>query len=151
MLERVAKIGLAFIAASLATGVAASVFSTQFVIAGLGAIDVHVPFGTRLSMTVTDLRMLLILVPSAMACFLPAFVVAAVLSKHVGGSRDAWFVLAGGVALVVELMIIEASLSLMPIAGARTAAGLALQGVAGALGGYVFARLTTARSAAEAS
>ena len=141
----------AFAVAATATAVLASVFSTQFVISGLVGIGVDVPLATRLVMTVTDLAMLVTLVPAAAACFLPAFALAGFLSRRLGGSRSAWFTLAGATALFAELLIIQAMLELMPIGGARTLAGLAMQAVAGAFGGWIFARLTVPSSAGEAN
>ena len=143
MFARARQLGTAFLFASLVTAVAASVFSTQFVIAALAAVGVDIPFGTRLVMTITDLRILTIFLPATIACFLPAFLLAEFLSRRTG-ARIAWFAVAGGAALVTELMIIEAALGLMPIGGARSTAGMAMQGVAGVLGGVAFARLTPA-------
>jgi hypothetical protein len=142
MLVRARQIGLAFLAATLVTAVAASVCSTQFVIAALVAVNVEIPFGVRLSMTFTDLHILRMLLPAAIACLLPAFIVAEQLSRFVGGRRDVWFAVAGGTAFLAELLIIEAVLGLMPIGGARSGAGMAMQGVAGVLGGIVYARLS---------
>lgn len=140
---------VAFAAATAATAVLASVFSTQFVIAGLSGIGVEIPLTTRLVMTITDLAILLVLVPAAAACFLPAFALAGYASHRLGGDRQMWFTLAGAAGLCVELIIIEAVLGLMPVGGARTVPGLAMQTVAGAVGGFVFARLTAAPAAGE--
>ena len=149
MLPRAAQIAIALLLAALLTAVAASVFSTQFVIAALTAIDVEVPFGVRLSMTFTDLAILMILLPAAIACFVPAFVIAEALARWLGGRRELWFALAGGTALVTELLLIESVLGLMPVGGARTTAGMALQGVAGVLGGVAFSRLAAMPAAGE--
>ena len=131
-----------FLGAVVVAGVVASVFSTQFVIAGLQSIDVDIPLATRLSMTVDDFGILSAMLPAVAACFLPGFLVAGLLWPRAPGGRTGWFVLAGGVALVTELLIMQASFDLMPIAGARSTSGLLMQGVAGALGGLVFARGT---------
>ena len=131
-----------FVGAVVVAGVLASVFSTQFVIAGLQSIDVAVPLPTRLSMTFDDFGILGTLVPAVAACFLPAFLIAGLLWPRVPGGRSLWFVLAGGAALVAELLILQASFDLMPIAGARSTFGLFMQGVAGATGGWAFARGT---------
>lgn len=131
-----------FVGAVVVAGVVASVFSTQFVIAGLQGIDVEVPFLTRLSMTVDDFGILSAMIPALAACFLPGFLVAGLLWPRVPGGRTFWFVLAGGTALVTELLIMQANFDLMPIAGARSTFGLLMQGVAGAFGGWLFARGT---------
>jgi len=140
------QVVVAFAGAAVLASIAASVSSTQFVIAALGAIDVDVPLSTRLIMTVEDLAILRTLLPATVACFLPAFWVAEAAATALGGNRSLWLALAGGTALVAEILIIEAALGLMPIGGARTVAGLAMQGVAGALGGIVFARLAPSRA-----
>ena len=113
-------------------------FSTQFVIAGLESIDVAVPMRTRLSMTVDDFGILASLAPAVAASFVVAFPVAGLVWPRFRGSRRAWFILAGFLALIVELLIMQAAFDLMPIAGARTHAGLLSQGLAGALGGWLF-------------
>ena len=142
MFARARQIGFAFLLASFATAIAGSIFSTQFVVAALEAVGVQIPVGTRLLMTLTDLRILMTMLPAVIACFVPAFLIAGFLSRRLGGPRMAWFAVAGGSALVVELLIIEAQLGLMPIAGARTSAGIALQGVAGVFGGLVYTWLS---------
>lgn len=133
---------IAFLAAMAATSVLGSLFSTQFVIAGLASIDVAVPFGTRVRMSISDLGILPALLGAAAACFVIGFPAAAWCRERFGGSRLAWFALAGGSAIIVELLIIKAVLGVMPVAGARTLAGLACQGVAGAAGGTLYAWLT---------
>jgi hypothetical protein len=133
---------IAFVAAALVTAILASVFSTQVVIAGLQGIDVEVPFATRVAMTLSDLPILAMFVPAAAACFLPGFLIASLLAARTPLPRTFWFVLAGASAFLVELKIIEGVLGLMPIGGARSAIGLVLQSIAGATGGWVFARLS---------
>lgn len=133
---------LAFLAAVVTAAVLGSVFSTQFVIAALGSIGVVVPIDVRLATTVRDFGILPTLVPAVTACFLIGFLIAGLCAAKIGGSRRLWFALAGGSALVCELLIMEATLGLMPVAGARTYPGLAAFGVAGAVGGWLYARLT---------
>ena len=142
---------LAFIASVLATAVIGSVFSTQFVIAALGSIDVTVPLDVRLATTFRDFGILPTLVPAVAASFLIGFLVAGICASMLGGSRAFWFALAGAMALVSELLIMQAVLGLMPVAGARTASGLASFAVAGAAGGWLFARLTRRTEKTEAS
>lgn len=131
-----------FAGAVVVAGVLASVFSTQFVIAGLQSIDVEIPLTTRLSMTLDDFGILGTMIPAVAACLLPAFLIAGLLWPRVPGGRTLWYVLAGGAALVAELLIMQATFDLMPIAGARSTFGLLMQGVAGASGGWAFARGT---------
>ncbi len=140
---------LAFAAAVLCTCLLGSVFSTQFVIAALASIDVDVGFATRLSVTVRDFGILQTLVPAFAACLLPGFLVAALCARFIGGSRPAWFVVAGGTAVIAELLIMQAVLGLMPVAGARTPSGLFAFGLAGAAGGWLFARITVPHGSKE--
>ncbi len=132
---------LAFVAAVLCASLLGSVVSTQFVIAALAGIDVEVSLATRLSMSVRDFGILPTLVPALAACLLPGFLIAGICARLLGGSRPAWFVIAGATAVIAELLIMQAVLGLMPIAGARTLPGLLSFGLAGAAGGWMFVRL----------
>ena len=140
-----------FVVAILVAGVAGSLFSTQFVLAGLTGLGVDVSIGNRLSMSVTDLRILETLAPAVAAALLPAFVVAAICVRWIGGSRTIWFTVAGASAIVVELLVIGSVLGLMPVAGARSTMGLLGQGLAGALGGFTYASMTAGGQAGEAA
>ncbi|MDJ0699460.1 MAG: hypothetical protein QNJ07_06345 [Woeseiaceae bacterium] len=132
---------LAFLAGVLCASLLGSVLSTQSVIAALADIDVEVTMATRVSMTVRDFGILPTLVPALAACLLPGFLIAGLCARLIGGSRAAWFVVAGATAVVAELLIMQAVLGLMPIAGARTLAGLLSFGLAGAAGGWLFVRI----------
>ena len=79
-------------------------------------------------------------------CFLIAFPVAALIVRFLPNLRTVGYVAAGGVAILAALYSMEAALATVPIAGARTPAGLVAQGVAGAVGGFVFALLSRRRS-----
>lgn len=135
----------AFFAAVICTSLLGSIASSQFVLAGLTGLGVEIPLADRLRMTVQDFGILPALSAAVAAAFLPAFVIAAFIGRRFGGRR-ACFAAAGAAALVAELLIMEAVLGLMPIAGARSAAGLGALGVAGALGGLTFALLTERRT-----
>lgn len=140
------KYAAAFVVAVFSTSVLASVFSSQSVIASLQAINVEVPLTSRLSMTLVDLKILQTLALVSAACLLVGFVVAALCNKYISSNRTAWYVLAGTCALITTLLLMSYFLQLAPIAGARTIVGLAFQGLAGAVGGYLFAKLTHHRA-----
>ncbi len=140
----------AFIAAVVSTSIFASIFSTQFVVAGLQDVGAIVPLTTRLSMTIRDLAIIETLGLVTAACFMIGFLVAGVCIKVAGGSRLMWYVAAGGCALTCTLLLMEWQLQLTPIAGARTSLGFAFQGLAGGLGGAIFARLTRNKYLANA-
>jgi len=130
------------ISATLISSVVGSVFSTQSVISSLQSIDVNVPLATRFSMTVDDLAILLSLVPLIAICFVVGFFVASVCVRHIGGNRTAWHIVAGAVALITTLLIMKAVLLITPIAGTRSLLGLLSFGLAGAIGGWVYAKIT---------
>ena len=148
-MRRFLTLASAFLVSAAVTATLGSIFSSQFVIAGLQAINVDIPLSTRLSMTAADLRILTALLPAVLACFLIAFLVAGLCAARLGGNRSAWFTLAGATSLVVELMIMQSVFGVMPVSGARSMAGLLTQGVAGAVGGYLVAQLTKARTNEE--
>lgn len=135
---------LAFLAAVLCTSLLGSIVSSQFVMAGLTDLGVEIPLADRLRMTVQDFGILPALSAAVAAAFLPALAVAGLASRRFGGRRP-WFAVAGAAALIAELAIMQSVLGLMPVAGARTAAGLGALGVAGAAGGLAFALLTERR------
>lgn len=137
---------LAFLAAVFCTSLLGSILSSQFVIAGLTGLGIDIPLADRLRMTGQDFGILPALSAAVAAAFLPAMAVAGLGSRKFGG-RPAWFLAAGAAALIAELAIMQAVLGLMPVAGARSVAGLGALGVAGALGGLTFALLTEKRSA----
>lgn len=131
-----------FVVAVLAGSIASSIFSTQFVVSGLQAVNVDVPFATRLMMTITDLAILQTLGGVVAACYLVGFLIANVCHPRLSGNRIFWYTLAGAAALVSTLLLMGAIMQLAPVAGARTVFGLLAQAIAGAIGGAVFARLT---------
>jgi hypothetical protein len=133
---------IAFIISVMAASIIASMFSTQFVVASLRELGVEIPTATRLAMTFGDLASVRFLGIIFGMCFLIGFIVAAVAKHYVGGSRLSWYTVAGGLSYTATLLLIEQILQLMPIAGARTIEGMFTQGLAGAMGGFIFAQLT---------
>ncbi len=132
----------AFFAAVLLSSTLSSIFSTQFVIAGLQSVSVDIPIGTRISMTLEDFAIFKALLAVISACFLIGFLVASACIRLVGGHRNAWYMLAGASALVTTLLLMSWQMQLMPIAGARTFFGLITQGISGAFGGLLFSMYT---------
>ena len=131
------------IVATLTTAIIGSIFSSQSVIASLQSLDIVVPLVTRLSMTLDDLAILTALAPVTAICFVVGFIVAALCVRFIGGNRTAWHILAGAAALVTTLLILKAVLLITAIAGTRTTLGLMSFGLAGAIGGWVYAKITT--------
>ena len=130
------------VAATLTTSVVGSVFSTQSVISSLQSLDVDVPLATRFSMTVGDLSILSSMAPLVAICFVVGFFIAALCVRHIGGNRTAWHIVAGAVALITTLLIMKAVLLITAIAGTRSLMGLLSFGLAGAIGGWVYAKIT---------
>ncbi|MEM1110335.1 MAG: hypothetical protein AAGI11_00385 [Pseudomonadota bacterium] len=133
---------LAFLAAVIAAFAAGSIMATQFILGNVSAMGMDVTAGVRLHATLHDLAGL---APTYMPLIAVAFLIG--LSSGSGLSRllpaqRLWLcILAGAVSLIAIHMIMKAVLGLSGIAATRTLAGLLSQGLAGALGGYVFAMI----------
>ena len=149
MLNKLLRVGGAFLVAVLAASIVSSVFSSQFVVAGLNGVGVDVPFNIRIAMTFSDFSILQTLLMVVAACLLIGFLIAALGFKLLGGNRQLWYVAAGGCALLTTLLLMESLLQLMPVAGARTTFGLITQAIAGMLGGYVYAVVSKPKSDQE--
>lgn len=130
--------------ASVVTAALATTLSTQFVIAALADIGANVDFAKRLSMTWADLRGLAPLYFVFLGLGLViAFLAAGGLYRLVKKLRSVIFIVAGAVAVAVTLILMEKVFFDVPlIAGARSGFGFFMQMIAGAVGGFVFARLT---------
>lgn len=128
--------------AALLAFVLGSVFATQVILANVASLGLDVDLAVRMQSTVHDLLGLL---PS----YLPLVAVALLLGLPVAAGLSRWlptqglllYVIAGAVAVITVHLLIKAILGLSGFAAARTLVGLALQGVAGALGGLLFYRL----------
>lgn len=133
---------LAFFPAWLLCYCLASVFHTQMVLLELLRLDVVIPLPLWLQTTFEDIFGLLPVYGSATAA---ALFIAFYLCGWLTGNftRLRWLLpLAGGVAMLVLLMAMYPVMHVTLIAGARSAAGLALQCLAGCLGGLVFLRMS---------
>lgn len=80
--------------------------------------------------------------------FAIAFLVGGLLHRFVKFGRPVIFAVAGAVAIFVMLFAMKAQFfDVHIIAGARDSLGIGMQMLAGAIGGWVFARLSRGRSA----
>ena len=135
-----------YLAAVLASYLLASVVATQHVANALVSMGIGLGARDRLSMVFSDLLgMSLSLLPMIAFGLLFAFLAAALLLRLLPGSRP-WrrpflYVLAGFTALVTIHVAMNLAFGLTPIAVARTNTGLLMQGMAGAVGGYLYLRL----------
>ena len=134
---------LAFVAAVAVAAVLASMLSTYFVLRGLLSLGVRIGFGDRIGAYVHDVTGMAPLFAAIVAGgFVVAFPTGALLARWFATKRTWIYMAAGATAIVVALASMEALLGVMPIAGARHWVGLTAQGIAGAAGGWLFARLS---------
>lgn len=132
-----------FLLAVAVTYVLAVVSASQHVAASLESMGARVDFGTRLAMIGHDLvGMAGSFLPMVAVGFLVAFLVAGFLARRLPLWRPLLYALAGGVAIVTVHLALHAAFGITPVAVARTAGGLAVQGLAGAVGGYLYARIS---------
>lgn len=141
-MRRVLKIMAAWVLAVLATVLVGVVFQTQNVIARLNDIGANVSLTDRLSMTSYDIIHLGSLYGAFIAiAFLIAFLAGGIVFHLAKFGRPFVYVVAGAVAMLIMLLAMkQVFFDTHLIAGARDALGISLQMLAGAIGGFVFAR-----------
>lgn len=143
MLKSVIRWVGAFVVCVLIAEILAATASTQFVLHGLAELGVPVPIDERLTTTLHDIVGMLPLYGLVIGvAFLIGLPVAALICRALPGWRQPLYTAAGGTGIVTAILVLRASFGIMPIAGARSFAGLVLQGVAGAVAGWLFARFT---------
>lgn len=144
------KLIMAFSGAVIAAFVTASIFTTQFILSNVSAMGLNVTPGVRLHATFHDILGLSgTYLPMVAVALLLALLVAAGLGKYLPRYKALLFVIAGAAGLIAIHLIIKAVLGLSGIAATRTLAGLLSQGLAGALGGYVFVAMRRAMTTAS--
>lgn len=130
--------------AVLVTAIAGSITQTQFNLAAIAALSEPIGLITRLQVTGQDLLGFMpvwsVVVGLAL---LPAFALAAGLHRWTKWHRLAWFVVAGVTALASALWLLNWALPITPIAVLRSTAGYWAMVSTGALGGWLYVRLTT--------
>lgn len=142
MIRRIA----AFLGGVLTAYVVGAIASTQMVLNAVDRLGVPVDAATRVSAVLHDLPAMAPAYLAAIAItFLIALPVAALAMRFVPGPRTLGYALAGTVALAALHLIIPAVLGMHPLPATRSVIGLAWQAAAGAVGGYVFARLSPGR------
>jgi len=134
---------IAFLLGVAVTAAIGAIASTHFVLASLRGLNVQVPIGKRLLAYGHDLvGMAPTLAVVAAVGFAIAFPVAAAAGRFLPRWRPIAYPLAGAAAIVTALLLMNVVLGMMPLAGARSTLGLVAQGVAGAVGGYVFGAIS---------
>ncbi len=122
------------------TYVLAAAAATQSVLDRLGEMGIVVTPAHRVSATWHDLvGMAGSFLPLLAAGLLIAFAVTALLNRLLPGYRRLLFVLAGAAAVVTVHVALKLAFDITPVAATRTPGGLAVQALAGAAGGYVYA------------
>lgn len=133
------------LAALLCTALAA-IAQTQFNLASLQALGVEVPLGVRLRTTGADLLGFSpTFGPIAAVGFLVAFPAAAALGRWLPGARRWLYALAGALAILTAMLLMQRIFMLTPVAAARSTAGLLALCASGAVGGLLFAWLLARR------
>ena len=142
------RIVVAYIAAAAVTYMAAAIFYTQQIIAKQLAIGgVYTP-GQQVETYLANLLGLSLYGEAIAAALLIGFVLAAGLKRVLKPLAPIAYPLAGASAVLAVIYLIEntaAAGGAGAIGGARDALGLALQGLAGALGGAAFAAIAVRR------
>ena len=117
-------------------------FHSQYVVNQLVNVGVVVSLSDRINLTLDDWVGLLPTYGAIIAVALAiAFLVTVQLNKKVQKYSSLLFVFAGIVAFAIVLIAIESIMNIHIIAGAR-GWGFYAQLLAGAMGGFVFAKLT---------
>ena len=144
IIRRIPRLFLAWILATLTTIAIGVFFQTQNVISKLGDIGADVSLGERLSMTGYDIQHLGSLYGIfILAAFLIAFLMGGLVFHFAKFGRPIVYAVAGAVAILVMLFAMKANFfDIHIIAGARDMVGIGLQMLAGAIGGFVFARFS---------
>jgi len=140
----------AYLLAVVVTYISAAVAATQSVMARLADMGVAVGLGDRLLTTGQDLvGMAPMFLPIIAIAFAIAFPVAALALRWRPDWRWFGYPLAGGVAILMVHVALQAAFNITPVAAARSILGLTFQALCGVLGGWVFLRALPARARAE--
>lgn len=133
------KILMAYSGAVVGAFLLGSVLATQVILGNVQEMGMVVSTGVRLQATLHDIAGLASsYLPLMAVAFLIALLVAAGLLKLFPSHPLLLYVLAGAVAVVTLHLTMKAVLGLSGIAATRSTLGLMGQGLAGALGGYLY-------------
>ena len=136
--------GIGFVLAVIVAALWASIAQTQFNLAALQVLGATVESAIRAETTFRDLLGFGPLFAAvALVAFGLAFPVAGIATRRRARARVAVFVLAGWIALIVAVRLIDA---VVPppvlIAATRSIVGLLLTTAGGAIAGWIYARVT---------
>jgi hypothetical protein len=132
-----------YLAAVIVAYLLAAITATQSVVSSLAGMGVKLDFAERLSMTLSDITgMAPMLLPIIAFGLLIAFMTTALICRYWSQWRVPLYALAGAVALLCVHLALHYLFSITPVAIARTNGGLAVQALAGAVGGLTYVLLS---------
>ena len=129
---------LGLIAAALATYIIGTALNSQFVI---GMHDISVSIGDRFNMTLFDISNMVAYLVIVAIALLIGFLIATILKRFLPNLAKVAYPIAGATAIAVALGAMYIMFQTIPISGARSTMGFLAQMFAGAIGGWVFARI----------
>lgn len=134
------KIVIHFFVSGGLAAILACLAHTQFVLHELALLDINITFSDRLHMSIQDILGLLPTYGSIVLIgFFLAFLTTWLIRKFTPLTSWHLYTLAGSVAMLAILILMENLLNLAFLAGARTSMGMLFQVIAGAIGGALFA------------
>ena len=135
---------LVFICSVFTTTVITSIVSSQLVLADIQSFGLEVSFSERLSVTIKDILglgpALILLIGLS---FLVAFIIAKYAHRFMAGNRTIWYTIAGLSSFPVTLYIAKYFMGVTILASARTSPGMVLIACCCAVGGWLFAVLSS--------
>ena len=143
---------LIFFAAAIAAYVLAAMLASKSAMDSIVALGLPISISQRIGAFWHDLfGMATSLLPLIVIAYLIAFLVTGLLTRWWPNLRIVLYIAAGALAIVGIHIALNLTFEITPVAAARTTGGLLMQGVAGALGGYLFARFTQTGNPREKS
>ncbi len=134
---------LSFLAAVVATYIFAAIMATQFALASITAMGLPISFVQRVAVTGHDLLgMTTTLFPLFAIGFLIAFLVTSLIISWFPQDRIPLYIVAGAIAVLAVHFSLKMAFDVTLVAAARMTGGLVTQAAAGAVGGYLFVRLS---------
>ncbi len=136
------RVGVGFAVSASVAAALGSIIQTGFNMAAIASLGVALPLGTVTHTVVEDLLRFAPLYGGLVAvALLCAFAIARRAAARFGGSRQGWFALAGMVAVLALILILNFAFPLTPIAATRSPLAIVLMSLAGGVGGWLYARL----------
>lgn len=142
----------AFVVAVLVAYAIGAALATQHVLGALTVMGMNIDFATWARATLHDLAGMFVAYASLITvAFLAAMPVILLICRNRPGWRRIGYVSGFFTAIIVMHLVMPLVLNVNPVAATRMFGGLVQQGLAGAVGGYVFFLLGRARQLGEAA